>query len=291
MKGIYTEFKVREIPFLLEIKPDFIWTGASDEQKLKQLRDNGIKIFRSIGVFCARDDIEKLKNRAIEKNGSPVKTYRGWYTGVCPTDQEVILKRLSEIETAFNSPYVDGVWLDSIRYPTYWETPTPEYLDTCYCKRCLSMFRKSGLSWKNFRLEQISCFIRKAFKLKQDKLLGYFAVPETNQNLETIFIQPLKIFKNYVDYVSPMIYPQMVHKNNMWARVIVKKYIDVFGLDKIIPIMQLVKMPENSNDVFTKDDARKLSIALNLSNNLGYFMLGQIIDDESRKRMLKLFFT
>jgi len=291
MKGIYTELKDKETQFLLDIKPDFIWTGTNDGQRLKQLHNEGIKIFRSVGVFCAQDEVEKQENRAINKSGFAVKPYQSWYVGLCPTDEEILVKRINEVETAFNSPYVDGVWLDSIRYPTYWETPAPEYLDTCYCKRCLSMYRKSNASWNDFRIEQISNFVTKVLELKKDKILGYFAVPETHEKLEKIFAQPLEIFENYFDYASPMIYPQMVHKNSLWAQRTVNKFLKVFGHDRVIPILQLAKMPDDSKDIFSEDDLKKILTTLSFSSSIGYFMLGQIINDKSKKEMLKQFFA
>jgi len=291
MKGIYTELKDKEIPYLLDFKPDFIWAGRHDEKRLKQLHDVGIKNFRSIGIFCAQGKVEKQKHRAINKRRKPIETYQGWYVGLCPTDPEIRSKRLKEIRTAFNSPYVDGVWLDSIRYPTYWETPKPKYLDTCYCKRCLSMFQKSGLSWIDYRIEQIRLFIKEVVKLRNDKILGYFAVPETDDKLEKVFVQPLKIFKNYFNYASPMIYPQMIHRDFIWAQQTVEKFHDVFTKDRVIPIIQLVKMPDDSVDTFTIEATKILLNTISNLGSVGYFMLGQVLKDKSRIEMVKHFFV
>ena len=89
---------------------------------------------------------------------------------------------------------IDGVWLDFIRYPGFWEVPDPKIPDTCYCPRCLAKFQKdsrismpSGLDtkgsaawikahapyqWMVWKKEQIASFVSETRGSDGPKIAG-----------------------------------------------------------------------------------------------------------------------
>jgi hypothetical protein len=283
MQGFYVwDLNKKAADILRRTGVDFVWVHSGDDDQIAKLKANGIKIFYSQGAFVAQNKEEKEKYAAISKSGKRVKGYAGWYVGLCPSNNKLRQERFKKIRSIFDNPLYDGVYLDSIRYPTFWETKEPEYLNTCYCSECLTLSKKAkkqGLNWFEFRIKQISSFFNAVCALKKSKKLGYFAVPETQENLYNVFAQPYAIFHDKVDYVSPMIYPQMVGKNLEWAKQTVLNFQQHFGKEKTIPITQVIKMPEDSKDRFDENDAIKLSQAVKSLGNIGYFMLDQIVND------------
>lgn len=290
MQGFYVwKLNRKAVDILIKIGVDFVWVHGGENSQIAKLKASGVKIFYSQGVFVAQSKEEKDKYAAIDKSGKKVKEYAGWYVGLCPSNNKLRQERLKKIKQILANPLYDGVYLDSIRYPTYWETKEPEYLDTCYCSECLTLFKKAkqqGLDWFEFRTGLIQSFINAVYALKKSKKLGYFAVPENEGNLYNIFAQPYATFRDNVDYVSPMIYPQMIDKNLDWARQMVLQFQQYFGKEKTISIVQIVKMPQNSKDKFTKKSALNLSQIVNSLGSIGYFMLDQIIDDPTFAKKL-----
>lgn len=292
-KGIYiAKLDQRCLDFLLKNRVfDFLWVASDDEKVLQQLKKKGYSLFYPLGIFSSSDGQEWNKFRARDKSGRPIEMFSGWYRGNCPSRSKLRSERLASIKKIFKSPYYDGVWLDTIRYPTYWETKKPEYLDTCHCAVCRKAFLKSGLNWEKFRIQQIESFLEEIVRVKGKKRLGYFAVPEAPSRLRKIFAQPPDIFKDKADFVSPMIYPQMVGKDLTWVREKVKYFQKYFGEKRTIPIIQLVKMPDDSPDNFTATDARELAKTVARLGPFGFFMLDQVIDktDEFFKPSVRCF--
>jgi len=281
-RGIYIgKFDPQSLDFLGRSRIfDFIWTASEDKKSLSLLKKGGYQLFYPLGIFSCQDNEEWRRYWAIGKSGKPIEIFAGWYRGACPSNSRLRKIRLAKIEKIFQDPYYDGVWLDTIRYPTYWETNKPEYLDTCYCKECLKKFSQSKQSWEKFRITQIESFLEEINKVKGKKILGYFAVPETPAKLQKVFAQPPEIFSRKVDFASPMIYPQMVGKDLSWVRKTIKYFQKFFGKKRTMPIIQLVKMPDDSPDKFTATDARQLTQTVSRLGPFGYFMLDQVIGRE-----------
>ena len=282
MKGIYVHnLNDESVAIIKSLNLSFIWTPSEASAYLTELKNSEITIYKAIGMFGADSDDEAEKYRAIDRKGNKIPTFAGWYRGLCPNQPEIIKKRFALAQkTAANDLY-DGVWLDAIRYPTYWEANPPEYLDTCYCEICKKLYEEannSGSTWEHFRRDQIIKTITHIKHALGNKTLGYFAVPDSIEQLQTIFAQAPSDFEKVVDFASPMIYSQMVGKDSNWALKIVREFQTVFAKNRVIPILQLVKMPDNSTDIFTVENAASLSYNLFALGNVGYFMLDQIIN-------------
>ncbi len=280
MRGIYL-FKLtsKNLKQTLKIKDlDFVWVASKNSKYLKKLKDSGLKLFYPIGITCAKTNHEK-KFTAVDKTGNKVSTFAGWYTGVCPNNPIIRRRRLKEIKSIINSEasrYHDGIYLDAIRYPTYWEDKKVVYLDTCYCKICKDLYSKQKLNWTKFRINQIENIIKDIKKIVGRKKLGYFAVPETHSNLEKIFAQLPEINNKYFDFVSPMIYPQMVGKDLNWVGNTIKFFEKYYKNNQIIPIIQTSKMPDSSQDIFDYNEAKKLAKYVSRKGGFGYFALDLI---------------
>ena len=280
--GIYVgTVNKQSVDIVLKLKPNFVWIHDLNEEISNKLKKNSIKAFYPFGVFALGQN-EGEEFIALNKAGNPCG-----YRGACPSNDILRSTRLNEVRTALETNFYDGIWLDAIRYPTYWETRNPKYLDVCYCKVCQNKFKDFNNTWKEFRVSQIVSFVNDVKAITKDKILGYFAVPETEGNLFKVFAQPPEEMKKLVDYVSPMIYPQMMGKDLNWVKNTIKYFQGVFGRDKVISIVQTVKMPENSNDTFTQIDAEKLIKLVAKGGNIGYFMLDQIANNDKMLSLIK----
>lgn len=280
MIGIYL-FKLdsKNLKDVLDIKNlDFIWVASKNTRYLKQLRDAGLKLFYPYGVVGPRTEYEK-KFAAVDKLNRSVSPIAGLYDTVCPNNPTIRKRRLRDIKRFMDSQeatYYDGLYLDAIRYPTYWENKNVVYLDTCYCPTCKGLFSKQSRDWTRFRVTQIEDLVIDIRKLVSGKRLGYFAVPETYQNLERVFAQVPDVLNKHFDFVSPMIYPQMVGKNLNWVKDTIDFFRKYFGKDQVISIIQTSKMPRNSGDRFDYTDAKELANFVGNNGHFGYFALDLI---------------
>ncbi len=288
MLGIYL-FKLnsKNLKDVLKIKGlDFVWVASKNVKYLETMKNAGIKLFYPIGINGARTKYEK-RFTAIDKSGNKVPTFAGWYTGVCPNNPVIRNRRLKEIKSFIDSRlsnYYEGIYLDAIRYPTYWEDKRVVYLDTCYCDICMKLYKNQNRSWTEFRETQIEELVKDIKKIMGKKVLGYFAVPESQRNLEKVFAQQPEVFYKYFDLVSPMIYPQMVGKGLKWVGAVLNFFGKYYRKDQIIPIIQTSKMPDNSPDKFDNEDAKRLTHYINKRANFGFFALDLVKTQEKQSK-------
>jgi hypothetical protein len=169
-----------------------------------------------------------------------------WYCGACPNQDWLRAKKLEEVRTLRGSGKYEGLWLDFIRYPVHWESPSPNLPQTCFCPVCLEKFSKdSGLAlpegasaketadlilsasraeWRAWRAEQITSLIRQAKEILQQEnpeiKLGLFGLPWLRQEKQDAIVrvagQDFASMAPWVDVFSPMVYHLMCGETPAW---------------------------------------------------------------------------
>ncbi|MFA6412012.1 MAG: hypothetical protein WCW53_04890 [Syntrophales bacterium] len=161
-----------------------------DAETISFFKARGFKVFISVNAFGGRGAWEKYPDaRPVRADGHFLgedNDGEGGHGGVCPTHGAWRVERLTHIKSLVarfgKSGGIDGIWLDFVRYPGFWETANPHIPDTCYCPRCLEKFGKdkgirmpAGLAakdaamwirknhpyeWMVWKKEQINSFVR-----------------------------------------------------------------------------------------------------------------------------------
>ncbi len=195
--------------------------------------------------------------------------------GMCPTHEGGRRERLADLSRWVMSfggaDGIDGIFLDFIRYPGYWESTDPELIDTCYCDRCMARFfadmglpvpdipasQRAGLiqgnhrsAWAAWKVERILSFIREARAVLEANpsgrklVLGVFTVPytayERQAALSVLLGQDVGRMADRVDVISPMLYPGLMGKSASWVARMVNYYREMLAASpcRLWPIVQ-----------------------------------------------------
>lgn len=119
-----------------------------------------------VTVFCDAKAIrEDPSIVAVSNNGPAVRRNRTFnlaFDFVCPTHPQYRAKVLDYIES-LNKGIILGVTLNLYHFPDQ---------EFCVCPRCVAYWKKSGLTWTQWRAQTITEFVKEA----KAKVKGTFAV-------------------------------------------------------------------------------------------------------------------
>jgi hypothetical protein len=237
-------------------------------------KEQGFKVFISVNVFGGKGAWEKYPDsRPVKANGKKLGEDRGdkGQAGVCPTHEKWRDDRMRHIrylaDVLGKGGGIDGIWLDYIRYPGFWETPKPDIPDTCYCPRCFAKFQydrniviptgiktaeaalwiKANCSneWMDWKKEQIDSFVREVKDLLSGRsgkiMLGIFAVPwrkgEKDNAISYLLAQDAFRLSRIADVISPMLYHRMCGHDTDWIAKMTGYFTETAECS-VLPIIQ-----------------------------------------------------
>lgn len=250
-----------------------VWTDRktlANAALIEALHAWQVQVFTTVAMFSGWHG----RNRPIKKDGKPFSPYvpGHWYQGSCPNQPDDLVQKLAEIRDDASHFDIDGVWLDALRYPTFWETPKPNAELSCFDPVCLEKFqdwvgvafpeelrslqdraewilKNREKEWVRFRMECITDITRQCAavlkKANPKAKLGMFSVPwrrkETRGGemnaIERIIAQDYPSLAKYVDVFSPMVYHRMCGEPVQWIGEIVDWVARETG-KPVVPIIQ-----------------------------------------------------
>lgn len=253
---------------------------AADAGFRRLARDRNTKIFVIEPIFF---DAEALKAEpglsAITRLGERAKD--DWVEFVCPTRQAFRARKIAAVRDAVRRLQPDGVSLDFIRYFVYWEMVHPDRAadslpDTCYCPHCLARFQAetgvalpAGVSgapaaaewighhaqehWVRWKTGVITSMVRDlaaaARQAKPGILVNLHAVPwrtgDFGGAIRRVAGQDFSALSGLVDFVSPMCYTLMQHREPAWIHSVVEDIARVAAAG-VLPSIQV--RPEYPGD-------------------------------------------
>ncbi|CAN2039309.1 Glycosyl hydrolase-like 10 domain-containing protein [Candidatus Magnetomoraceae bacterium gMMP-15] len=247
-----------------------VFTSA-DKDTINYFKNQNIQVYLSVNAFGGRSGWQKFPDsRPVKADGIFLES-KG-HGGVCSTHQAWRDHRLNYIKDLikkYGPEKIDGIWLDFIRYPGFWETNEPKIPDTCYCQRCLNKFQKDcniklpeNLSakdsalwikkncpydWMKWKKKQITSFVKDIRDIINEMSnqkhikLGLFLVPWTKgerQNaISYLLAQDPFELSGLVDVISPMVYHKMCHQNESWVGYMTAYYKETAKC-QVWPIIQ-----------------------------------------------------
>ena len=250
----------------------------ADKETVAWFKAYGFQVYVSVNAFGGKGAWQKYADaRPVNRRGELLGAEPGFkgHGGACPTHPGWRNERLKYVaqlvETLGGEGGIDGIWLDFIRYPGFWETTAPEIPDTCYCSRCLNRFaadsgvampkglggkeaaawiqEKAPHEWMTWKKERIADFVKAVKKIlaqnpgKKALKLGLFLVPwtkgERNNAVSYVLGQDPFALGELVDVVSPMVYHRMCGKSPRWVGDMVDYYQETMKC-RVWPIVQAV---------------------------------------------------
>ncbi|MGE5360147.1 MAG: hypothetical protein ACM3NQ_14115 [Bacteroidales bacterium] len=272
-------------------------TLCADADFRQQAREHRTKVFVIMPIFF---DAAALKDDpglyAITNAGERAK--EDWVEFVCPTREEFRKRKVDAVRDAVVRLQPDGVSLDFVRDFVYWEMVGPDRKpetlpDTCYCPHCLARFsadtgivlpadvktapqaaewisrnqQARWIQWKTGVITSVAQNLEAAARQAKPGIqVNLHAVPwRTNDfggAIRRVAGQDFKALSQLTDFLSPMCYTLMLHRDASWIRSVVQD-IGSMSTCPILPSIQV--RPEYPGDdvMSTRDftDAVKSALA------------------------------
>lgn len=253
-----------------------VFGGSSSPQMRRALQAARFTRFVEIPLFVGEKHWQKDPDcQPVARNGRKVKK-QGWYAPVCPNTPWLREEKLQTILRIVRDQEIDGVWLDFIRFPVFWEETPPFLAETCFCPVCLKSFEAHLQSpiqgstvaekaewilstqkdrWHRWRADSILDYVRKVRdevkKVSPKTLIGAFVIPwredEHDQALYRIAGQDLAGFGKIVDALSPMLYFRELGRPPGWVAERISE-IDQQVDAPVLPIVQCFDLPDRLPD-------------------------------------------
>ena len=134
------------------------------------LRNEGIAYYENLAVFFNPSQLAKRPELTpVDADGNRMRKI-GWYVGLCPSDKAHLADRAAVAEEIVATLNPEGLYLDWIRFPGFWELWMPETKrdslpEYCFCERCVVRFQEeSGVAVPDRESQEQVRFILKNFR-------------------------------------------------------------------------------------------------------------------------------
>lgn len=266
---------------------------------LAYAQSKNLQVYNEVGIFQGEELWHKYPDsRPVDRHGKFIDKIN-WYAGVCPNHPKVREEKLNLIKKLIGTYDIDGIWLDFIRYPCFWEeVRNSEITKYCFCKNCLSKFEIDvggeplGEKWTQWKCQQITNFVgevKKIIDYKSPRVkLGLFAVPwkvvDYNGAIKHIIGQDLKQLSEYVDIFSPMTYHRFTGNKTSWIKEITTHIAKITNK----PVLPLVQTEDRAGKISRKEFTDSIQLAsLPPSDGAIIFFLEDLLNDTEKVSILQ----
>jgi hypothetical protein len=176
----------------------------------------------------------------IGVDGRPIR-YGQLVQGICLSQQAFLEELDARLLAGLRDFAPAGVWLDYLTYAGWFETPTPDLQESCFCPACIADFctatgvdattpaqilATAATQWTRHKCERIAAFgAHYAALIRTHRpgcLVGAYLCPwtpaEFDGALTRIFAQDYELLAPAIDVFTPLIYAAKSGRDPAWAR-------------------------------------------------------------------------
>jgi hypothetical protein len=249
-----------------------VFGGYKDPSFLEAAHEAGMPVYAEFGCFVGEAWWQRVpESRPVTADGRSLLPEDGYY-GVNPSVPAVRQAQLEALEALLAAHPIDGVWLDFIRWPCHWESPTPELPCTSFDTGTVARFCQDtgievqpaephemahailgahGAAWTAWRCDQVTSWVAAARavvgRVRPGALVGLFGVPwrpsDYDGAIHTVIGQDYRALGAHVDVFSPMVYHRMCGHGPAWIGA-VTAYVHEASHKPVWPIVQSVDQPD-----------------------------------------------
>lgn len=266
-----------------------------------EAKENNFKINIIEPVFLA-DSGYPLEKSAKKRDGSPA--VKEWVRFACPSDTVFLDSFFERIQEDANLP-VDSMSFDFLRFFEFWEsinldeTNTDyQFTETCFCPDCVKEQEKF-VSPGHWRCDVVERILKKAAgtakKLHPGLRIGIHTVPWqldfAHGALMNVLGQNLERLSLFADFITPMIYHQMIGKNTEYIQEYTSLLLNY--LQKINPNIEVIPSIQVSEyytsvkiSEYEFEDSLEKAL-LSPSRGVVLFQLNDILADKDKEKIIK----
>jgi hypothetical protein len=247
-------------------------SGAYDRAAIDAAHNFGLRFYA--GLACFSDHASNFQTLAKRPELWPIlesgerRAQMEWYIGISPSDRRHQQEILAEIGLIARTYPIDGLFLDFVRWPLHWEIELrpdrPRPLDSSFDATTLAKFaEETGISppsavstaalhaawirdrhfgaWVDFKCKVVTDFVSEARSFlkgaKSDAEFGVYVVPDVNGVTESLTGQRIRDLAAIVDWVSPMLYHNILLQPPAWIGDALAGIVPIAGR-KALPVVQ-----------------------------------------------------
>jgi len=243
------------------------WFHGFDAQAFEACERHQISACVEFKTFRA-DFTEHPELIPIGVDGQPIR-YGNLVQGVCLSNQEFLASIEENLLAGIHAYQPAGIWLDYLTYAGWFETPTPDLQDSCFCPRCVAEFcevtgidadtpqqilRTAAGAWLRHKCERVAAFANRYASLIRSKLpdciIGAYMCPwtpaEFDGALGRIFAQDYRLLSPAIDVFTPLIYAAKSGRGPAWGREFLEASPDFVPQDrKVQLILDVLDFPDS----------------------------------------------
>jgi len=222
-----------------DISANTAWFHGFDEFAFEECTRYGIKPCVEFATF--RADYKKFPHLIpIGIDGNPIR-YKTHLQGICLSKTDFLDEIESNLKTGLATYTPAGIWLDYMTYGGWFEDPSPDLQDSCFCPDCISHFNQvtnidetnpqrildlHHKAWEQHKCNQVVSLTAKYTHIIRDMcpdaVIGMYMCPYTPDEydgaLRRIFAQDYNLIAPYIDVFTPLIYCTKSGRDASWGR-------------------------------------------------------------------------
>ncbi|MCL2420376.1 MAG: hypothetical protein FWD03_00825 [Defluviitaleaceae bacterium] len=244
MIGPYGVSALHNAASFQDISANTSWFHGFDGWAFEECARHGIQACVEFPTF--RADYKKHPHLIpIDSDGNPIR-YGTHLQGICLSNTDFLGEIENNLKTGLAAYSPAGIWLDYMTYAGWFEDPTPDLQDSCFCPGCIKQFNKAANideanpkaiiahhheAWVAHKCQRIADFTAQYTSIIRDMcpsaVIGIYMCPYTpedyNGALRSIFAQDYKLLAPLVDVFTPLIYCKKSGQNANWGREFLEK--------------------------------------------------------------------
>lgn len=215
------------------------WFHGFDPISFEQCDKHGIAACVEFKTF--RADFNKHPELIpIGIDGKPIR-YGELVQGVCLSQTEFLEETEANLVDGLNRFNPAGIWFDYLTYAGWFETPTPDLQESCFCPDCIADFcNATGIDaespteilsqhqheWTAHKTDRIAHYAKHYSQMirakRPETVIGAYMCPwmpeEFDGALTQIFAQDYQKLSPYINVFTPLIYVKKSGRTPDWGR-------------------------------------------------------------------------
>lgn len=247
------------------------WFHMFDEQAFETCARYGLAACVEFKTF--RADFDAYPELIpIGVHGKPIR-YGPLVQGVCLSQQGFLEQIEANLRAGVQTYQPTGIWLDYLTYAGWFETPTPNLQQSCFCPACITTFceqtgidaaspaeilAQHGAAWTQHKCERIARYAAHYAQMIRSALpgcvIGAYMCPwmpgEYDGALRRIFAQDYALLGPAIDVFTPLIYSTKSGRSATWGRSFLEQAPALVPADSAVQlILDALDGPESLLEV------------------------------------------